>query len=160
MPETNGSGSVPREQYLRRMEDLVANAYLTRYELMKQLMDPRRSIETECGYPEYGESISARMYKNLYDREPIAARVVEVMPRECWQVQPEVYEDNDPNTVTPFEEDWDGLGASISPSKSWYGQEKGSLVYEYLCRLDILSGIGHFGVLLFGFDDGKNLAEP
>ncbi len=32
----------------------------------------------------------------LYDREPIATRTVQLMPRECWQISPLVYESEDP----------------------------------------------------------------
>src|SRR5262249_49399890 len=99
-------------------------------------------------------------FRELYDREPIAARVVQIMPKESWQTQPLVYELEETDSATPFEEAWDSLGKNLIDGSSWFRQEEGSIIWEYLQRADILSGIGHFGVLLLGVDDGKNLQEP
>jgi hypothetical protein len=147
------------------VDDWVGNALLSRSELFRQLLDPRRDIDSECGYPqsEVGSgagSINPELYRTLYERECIATRVVQVLPKECWQVQPLVYESEDAETVTPFEEAWDNLASSIRGERSWYQDEKGNPVWEHLRRADILSGIGHFGILLIGIDDGLNLDQP
>jgi len=159
MPTTH-NGATRNDEQLRRLEGLIGNAMMTRYDFLRQLMDPRRSINDECGYPDYDDMISPQAYRRLYDREPIAARVVEVLAKESWQVQPTVYEDEDTTTETAFEKDWNDLSRTLMIGRSWFKGEQSSVVWEYLERLDILSGIGQFGVLLFGFDDGKNLAEP
>ena len=127
--------------------------------------DPRRSIEEECGFPESAQ-LTAWFYQAMYDRNPIAARAVEVLPRETWQSTPEVYEDDDPNTDTAFEKAWKDLGASLRGEPSSFRQEEGSPVWSYLRRADELCGIGSFGILLLGFDDitgkpgGKTLRDP
>lgn len=154
MTTANGKGA----DRLGRFEDLVANALLARQEFLKKFMDPRRNIDDECGYPK--SWISADKYQDLYDREAVAARVVQVFPRETWQVQPTVYEDEDADTITPFETAWDELSKLLQGQESWFKQEEGSPVWEYLRRADELSGIGHYGVLLLGLDDGKDLREP
>lgn len=150
------------KEFMRAQEGVVANALMARQEFFKQFLDPRRSIDDECGYPSSQDtsSFGAEAYKALYDRHPIAARVCEVMPQECWQVSPIVFEDEDPDVVTPFEEAWDALGQQLRGEASWYQDEEGSPVYDELRRADILSGIGHFGVILLGFDDGRNLQDP
>ena len=81
------------------------------------------------------------------------------MAKESWQVQPSVFEAEDPSVHTPFEDAWDALQPMLSGS-SWYKAEEAGSIWEYLQRIDVLSGIGHFGGLLMGFDDGKNLQEP
>jgi len=132
-----------------------------RRNLSSEIDGPTRDLDEDCGYPKTGE-LDAKYYQELFDREPLAARVVEVMAKESWQVQPRVYEVNDPSKRTPFEDDWDNLGRSLR-GKSYYQDEQGSPIWEYLLRADILSGIGHYGVLLFGFDDlraGESLETP
>lgn len=146
------------EQQLKRMEEMVGNAMLMRGELFKKLFDPRRDIDDECGYP---KSITRTQYRLLWDREAIAKRVVEVLPKESWQVSPEVYENEDTETSqkTPFDESWAALGQNLR-GPSWYKQEDGNPVWEFLLRADILSGIGSYGIILLGIDDGKGLNEP
>lgn len=143
-----------------RFEDIVANALMSRSELMKKFLDPRRDIDDECGFPRINSSIPVNTYQDLFDREPIANRVVEVLPKESWQVQPLVYEDQDTSTQTAFEKAWDELGSKLRPEKSWHKSEEGSNIWEVLQRADILSGIGRFGIILLGFNDGEPLNVP
>ena len=140
-----------------RFERLVTNVLSTRQEWMRGLTDPRRDINKECGYP---DNPSARDYQDLYDREAIASRVVEVLPKESWQVQPKVWEDENPEVSTEFEKAWDNLGKNLKGEPSYYKSEQGSVIWEYLLRADILSGIGHYGIILLGIDDGMPLSSP
>src|SRR5438105_2447744 len=125
-----------------------------------QLLDPRRDIDAECGYPPITDAISVELYRQLFDREPIPARVCELMPKESWQMTPTVYEDEDASNATEFEEAWDNLGENLAAGSSYFQDEAGSTIWEYLQRADTLSGIGHFGIILLGLDDGKNLQDP
>ena len=104
----------------------------------------------------------SQTYRELYERGEIPARVVEVFPKECWQVQPLVYEDEDPDTATEFEERWDEVGKNLLGPNSKYQDEAGSPIWEYLSRADVLSGIGQYGVILLGLDDdnGGDLRNP
>ncbi len=143
---------------LNRFEEICANAMMSRSELIKKFMDPRRDINDECGYPK--AVINASTYQDLFDREPIANRVVTVFAKESWQVTPLVFETEDVEDVTEFELGWDELGQSLRGEQCFYQDEEGSPVWEYLKRLDVQSGIGHFGILLLGFDDGLPYSEP
>lgn len=139
--------------------ELVSNAMSMRKEFIDRMTDPRRDVYKECGYPSTGAT-DAWFFQLLFDREPVANRVVEVLPKETWQVSPEVFEDKDGEVATPFEQAWDGLGQSLRGEKSYYQDEQGSTVWEYLLRVDILSGIGSYGVILLGVDDGLPLNQP
>lgn len=123
--------------------DMVFNTLLTRAALLDKMVDGRRDLNAECDYP---DTISAAEYRYMYDREGIAERVVGAYPTACWEQDPEILETEE-SDLTPFEEAWQEL-------------EKKHRILHYMERIDELSGIGHFGVLLFGFDDGKNLDEP
>lgn len=149
--------------------EMTVNAFMSRIKWWQDKVgDPQRNISKECGYPE--GFIPIQVYRDLYDHDAISARVVEVMPIESWQVQPSVFEDEDSETETPFEKAWQevhkNLHSAYNPSKSgkpmqsFYQDETGSLVWSYLLRLDIRSGIGHYGVLLLGIDDGRDLRDP
>lgn len=140
------------------MHEFIANTLLRRNSLFDQLLDPRRDINQECGYPET-QSISPDDYRQMYDRESIGNKVVKLLPTHCWQEQPSIYEDEDSENVTPFEKSWEELPKTLR-QESWFKDEEGNPIWEHLYRADVLSGIGHFGVLLMGFDDGLNMREP
>lgn len=148
------NGSALRDPEARA---LVANLIMYRAELMRQSLEPGRDLDKDCGYP---EEPTPGDYQKLYDRLGPATRVVQVYPRECWQVQPTVYEDEDPDVVTTFEEAWDELGQSLRSDRSFYQDEAGSPVWEYLLRADELSGVGQYGAILLGLNDGLPLNEP
>src|SRR5262245_32796443 len=140
---------------------LLVNALISRASLLSRSADHRRSIPDECGYVK-GE-ISVNQYQDMYDRQAIGARVVEVLPRESWQVLPKVYEDEAATVRTDFEKTWNAIGRGLRGEPSYYEDQDGGsgpLIWEYLLRADILSGVGRFGVILFGIDDGKDLSEP
>ena len=125
-------------------EQLVFNAVATmRTQFMNKLLDARRDIDDECGYPKI---ITANQYRLLYDREGIAERVVNVYPFESWALNPEINE-TDEATTTAFEQAWQDLCDRLR-------------CFSYLQRVDELSGIGHYGLLLLGLDDGAPLDEP
>lgn len=142
----------------REVQDLVMNVLSARQEILSRLLETKRDVNDECDYPK--GIVSADYYQELFDREAIAARVVQVLPRESWQVQPSVYEDEDPEVLTPFEEAWKTLGSQLRGETSWYYEEECSPIWEYLRRVDELSGIGQFGILLLGINDGRELNEP
>lgn len=110
-----------------------------------QIVDPRHKIDAECGYPKF---ITPIMYRYMYDRDDIARRVVDVYPNESWGVDPCVYENEDEEAEnTAFEQDWEDIC------------EDHNLI-SVMYRADRLCGIGHYGVILYGFDDGKELDQP
>ena len=147
-----------RNEQIQRWEQLVENELTSRSKLFSHFTDPRRDIDSECGYPET-KDIKLETYRHLYDREAYATRVVELLPEESWVVSPTITEDGDIEVTTPFEADWQSLNEGLA-GPSWHKQEEDSLVWNYLKRVDILSGIGTYGVILLGLDDGKDLTEP
>lgn len=162
-------GVPPSDERFQRFASLVENSYLFRNDMVQQLLDPRRDIDAECGYPQsetgFGVGwINPELYRLLYEREAIANRVVEVFPKECWEVTPEVFEDVDgdksKDDPTDFDEAWKEMSQALRGEKSWYKGDEGSPVIEHLKRADILSGIGHFGIMLLGLSDGGNLDSP
>jgi hypothetical protein len=140
------------------LDQFIANALISRSESVRRLLDPRRSIDHECGYPEV--PYTAEEYQYLMEREAVADRVVKAMPRECWAVSPCVYEDEDADVVTPFEEAWDGLGRQLKGPFGWHKEEAGSVIWDILRRADECSRIGHYGGILVGIDDGLPLDQP
>lgn len=124
--------------------DLMAAATQQRAALLSTFFDPRRDTYEECGYP---TTPSVDEYRKLFDREGLASRVVRVLPEESWQQDPEVYETEDEGQETEFELAWEEL-------------EEKHQVLSFLERVDVLSGIGQFGILLLGLSDGQRLEEP
>lgn len=138
-----------KQMALNQLEErglMLQNLSSLRRMAFREIFDKRRDIDAECGYPGRDE-LTIDMYRYLFDREGIGTRVVKFYPEECWGVKPEVQENEDPEE-TPFEEAWKAL------------QKKRNL-WHWLHRIDILSGIGRFGILLLGFNDGaKKLDQP
>lgn len=122
---------------------MVQNASLIRSDLIKQLLDPRIDMNYECGYP---TTISAADYHLMYSREGLAKRVVSVYPSGCWSMPPEVYEGEEPSE-TEFESALKDL-------------DEQRLLWHFMGRADELSGVGRFGILLLGLDDGQPLNMP
>jgi uncharacterized protein len=108
------------------------------------MVDPRHRVDEECGYPKF---ITPIMYRYMYDRDDVARRVVDIYADETWVLDPEVYENDDEDVTTPFEQDWRDLCDANS-------------VLQYLYRIDKLAGVGHYGALLLGVDDGEDLEKP
>jgi hypothetical protein len=109
-----------------------------------QGVDAKHKISQECGYPTV---ITPAMYRYLYDRDDVACRVNDIYPDESWAVDPDVFETESEDDWTPFETKWQDLC-----------QEKNLI--QYLYRLDKLSGVGHFGAMIIGLNDGKKLDQP
>lgn len=113
-----------------------------------------------CGYGDI-DNINPQWYRTLYDTFSIANRICRLLPAETWQAPPSVYEDEDADSITEFEQAWDDLPKGLaSGGQTWHLDEEGSVIWSYLEDLDVLSGIGSFGVMLLGIDDGKNLQDP
>lgn len=149
----------PEDMATHDMNTLVANLLASRQEFFQKFFDPRRNILKECGYPETG-AITAQNLRELYDREAVATRVVQLMPKECWQSPPTMVEDADPTTTTAFEKAWDELPQNLDGEQSWFKDTEMSSIWEYLRIADELSGIGFFGILLLMVDDNKPWDQP
>lgn len=121
----------------------VSNILLERKAWLQKLLDPRRDIEAECGHP---VDLTLADYLRLFKRGDVAARVVSVWPEESWSERPFIYESED-SADTKFEAEWKELEREFN-------------LLPVLYRADVLSGIGRYGVILLGFDDGGQLSDP
>lgn len=113
--------------------------------MARHLDGPNRDINKDCGYPQ--GAISLEEIQAMYTREGIASRIVGIMPQETWAVDPEFCENEDESVVTPFEE---ALEEFIENSN----------MLHYWERADVESGVGHFGVLFLGVNDGQDPTKP
>lgn len=162
---TANAGLTPEDLLRRdeRFERLVGNAISSREEMFSRLFGRHGSdcaaLYDDCGYPNIDALLEAQVFRSMYDREAIPARVVDIMPDECWQVQPSVYEDEDEDQETEFERAFRELDNSLR-GDSWFQDDEGSPIWEHLKRIDKLSSIGRFGCLLLGINDGRLLGYP
>jgi len=140
------------------IEDMVQNAMLTRHEFLSRFLDPRRNIDSECGYPD-ATAITIQDYRRLYYRDPVANRAISLMPSESWIDSPTVFETEDPEEETDFELAWDAISTELG-GRSWHDDSEESAVWNTLYEADTLAGIGRYGVLWLGFDDGTDPREP
>lgn len=138
--------------------NVVLNALLARSGFLKDYLTETRDIDAECGYPGTNE-LTVKTLKFFYDREAVATRVVQLMPEESWGVFPEVFETEDVDNETEFEAAWKSLTLELT-GESKFKRKEGNSIWEYLKRVDVLSGIGFYGLLFLGLDDGKDLREP
>jgi len=146
------------ESMVKVVNDARNAAYSRAYSERKSLFSPRTDMNDECGYPTT-ENLNIQLFSELYKREAIAARVVDVLPDESWVSHPTIVEDEDPEVTTPFEKAIEELAKTLR-GESWLEQETSNPIWEVLHRLDRLSGIGRYGVLLLGLDDGAELSAP
>lgn len=128
------------------LQGLITNSLITsRTNLLGTSLDtdPNRDINNECSYPEF---VTLDNYYQMFERSGYAKRAVSIHADETWSVVPEIWETED-EKETPFEAKWNDLMFEIN-------------VWHYLYRADMLSGLGQFGILFIGLDDGKELDQP
>jgi hypothetical protein len=148
------------ERFIANMDGVINQVVTSRSEFFNRFFERGHMIREECGWPS-PEEMTPQFYRSLYDQDAIAARVVEVMPKECFQGAPTIYESEHSDEATEFEEAWDDTANQVNMSgSSWHAEEQGAPIWEHILRADITSGIGQFGIILLGLDDGKNLQDP
>lgn len=110
---------------------------VSRNELARQVGHPhasRHDFYESCGYPRV---LGVRDFYEAYERWDIAGRLIEAYPDATWSTAPEV----------SGVQGWDELCQRLQ-------------VWKNLHRLDTLANVGHFGIMLLGFDGGESLNEP
>lgn len=102
-------------------------------------------LDRECGYP-IGY-IPVEAYKRYFDRMGFANRVVGVNPDESFAVRPLIYE-NEAKRRTHFETAYASLEsrAEVNP-------------IHHCHRADEQSGVGHFSIMVLGYNDGRTLEQ-
>jgi hypothetical protein len=83
----------------------------------------------------YKRELTQRDYRARFERDGIAARIVEALPKATWKGSVEVIEDEDPENVTDFEAAWDDLNKRLK-------------IVSVLKRADIVSRLGRYAVVL------------
>jgi hypothetical protein len=110
-----------------------------------ETFDGDRNLYDTLGYE---ETPTVTDYRQRYFRQDTARTIVDKPAKATWREAPELTDDDgDDDTQTGFERDVETLFRE----------------HELLSRfeaVDRLAGIGHFGVLVLGFRDGKPLNEP
>src|SRR3990167_980663 len=122
------------------LTNLLSSA-LTRAQLARNMggtqFDGQRDLYAVLGYnsdPDFGDYLAA------YERDDIAARIIDAKPESTWRRRAILSEDSEPDSFTEFEMAWNKL-------------VKKRRVFHYLERVDKLAGIGEYGALLIGTDD-------
>lgn len=124
----------------------MLSALTDRYSLARRAgaqFQGERDLNIVLGYPVRLEYID---YWTKYERQDIAGRIVDMPAQECWRGEI-VVTDNDAGNDTPFVRDWVALNKRLR-------------AIHMLTRVDKVSGIGRYGVLLVGLKDGLDLHHP
>ena len=95
----------------------------------------------------YNRILTYREYRARYMRGGLAKRVVDAYPSAIWRAGAELYEDEDPQTDTDFEQAWRSLDARLS-------------VWSRFQRVHILSSLSTYAVLLIGAPGELNTPLP
>lgn len=149
-------------RFVQAAQSITTNLTTLRFDTTgtsRYSFDRRRDIYAECGFPDCRELTPDRA-RLLYERDALAARVVEVWPRECWKVLPAIYELESSKITTPFEIGLRKINRLLTPEPSYFNDEDISAFIEYMIRSDITCGIGRFGIILIGLNDESALDTP
>jgi hypothetical protein len=144
---------------VNQLREMVSNVASLRKDMFSRFADPRRDVESECGYPS-GINFSPEKYQDLYDHEPMAKRVVDIYPREAWQMPPKVFTKDKSKVVTDFDLAFVKLDQMVAQGRSWHKSDDCLTTMGYLARSNEQCRIGKFGVMLIGLNDGKFLHTP
>lgn len=150
----------------RQMQEVVYNMLTSRASMLSSLIDPRRDVYKSCGLPDgpdgSGKRMTAADYQFLFDRESTAGRVVEVLAKASWQVQPDIFDRPD-DKETPFKKSWDELSLTLRGEQSFYKGPDSNPIWREVLAADVLAGIGQYGIIVLGIDDigpSGSLAQP
>lgn len=95
----------------------------------------------------YEKDLTVFKFWNLYDRSPVAKRVVDGYPDACWNSSLVVNEDGDNETDTAFEKAFNSLS------------DKHSL-FSIFNSADKLARIGHYSIIVIGTAGTGDLETP
>lgn len=109
-------------------------AVLTRSEFASVMFGGKRDLYRALGYKRV---LTVQDYRERFERNEVAARVVEALPFETWGGGGTVIEDEDPDVDTPFERAWEDLDKRLQ-------------VWSTCQVADVLAGIGRHGVIVLG----------
>lgn len=129
-------------------QDLITFAASVNRILLAKALGQHTAYEGERDYYEafgYKPEITIDDYIDRYQRQDLAARIIDLPADDTWKKPPAISEDDD--IETPFVKEWEALAKRLR-------------IWSMLNRIDRLSGVGHYGALLVGVRDGDDLGEP
>jgi hypothetical protein len=124
-------------------ELLIPRGSLAQY-LGQYGFEGKRDYSKTLGYP---EALTYNDFYNVYSRQDIAFAIINAFPEATWKDKPVIctkgkeFEEKD-----PFKDMWNTLANKLK-------------LFHYLDRVDKLSNIGRYSVLLLGFDDTKDKTD-
>ena len=143
MPLTNvekqRNADVSRPLQVNSASDLLARSAIAQMAGMQFVN--ARDVDTNCGY---NKDPQLDDYRAKYERRGIASTIVDAPAQTTWRKPPMITDGSEGKSK--FMREWGELRDRLK-------------VYQYLERVDRLSGIGSYGVLLIGTKDGR-LGEP
>lgn len=95
----------------------------------------------------YDKDLDAEKYRDKYERQDLATKIVKLPAEDTWRYPPKITDDPDSEEETKFEREVQNLVNETN-------------LYHYLRRADIVTGIGEYGILFLGLNDGGNLEDP
>lgn len=122
----------------------MAQLSLTRTMLSKlhgQHFDGARDLYEVCGYPRV---LTPADHEEVYRRGDIGARILDAFPDATWRDSPIIKAEGDKTGEGAFKKAVDQLAQEVN---LWYA----------LKRLDLLMGMGHYGVMLIGMAGAEPL---
>ena len=128
---------------VRAFQNSIAQARQSIAARAGQMYDYKRDTWSILGYK---RDLDFRDYLAMYERQDVAGRIVDMPAQETWRNPPKLVARTDVNSGSFFE-DWEELVNRLS-------------IWSWCEHIDRLSGIGTFGVLFIGVDDGKDLKTP
>ena len=137
MERTKHNNKVDSKQIQTLTSMVVARAQLAAN--LGQQYGTDRDIYQALGYKLV---LSWQDYWTQYSRQDIAKAIIDRPVKATWQGQLELIESEEADK-TPFEQ-------------AWYDLNKRLKLRSLLSRVDRLTGIGRYGVLLLGLDDVSN----
>lgn len=127
---------------LRTFSALLARTALS--SRIGSLFDGARQMYEILGYK---GNLEYRDLKARYRRGDIAHRIVKAFPEATWSQPPLLREDNEDQTETPFEAEWQALTTRLD-------------VFGALERADVLANLGEYSTLLIGLAGQSSLNLP
>lgn len=144
----NAAETPLNDQQIVTLSLLMGRAALSRAISGSTQFNGLRDIYETLGYKKV---IQFEDYLEKYRRQDIAGKVVDLPAQDTWR-KPPIIKDGDEDTTmqnprSPFLQ---GLQFLIQKRRMWH----------YLQRVDRLSGIGRYGVLLIGTSGEERLSDP
>lgn len=137
---------MPRTSKVKALEERIntLSAIVGRANLLARLgfsYSGERDIYNALGYP---KNLTFDDYYAQYKRQDIAKAIIDRPVSATWRGKISVIETEE--RYTEFEKGWDKLDSQLN-------------LRAKFARVDRLAGLGHYGVLLLGFDDVKSISD-